>query len=105
MDIIYHITTSSEWAAGQEKGSYEATSLKEEGFIHCSHYEQLNGVLLRYFAGKTDLVKLHIDTKKLKSQLIFEWSPSLADTFPHIYGPINIDAVIKVEEIKDYYAQ
>lgn len=99
MDIIYHITTSDEWKQGQEKGSYEAASLKEEGFIHCSQQEQIPEVLVRFFAGKTDLVKLHIDPKKLKSQLIYEWSPSLTQTFPHIYGPINTDAVIKVEEI------
>lgn len=100
MDIIYHITTSDEWKAGQEKGEYESTSLKEEGFIHCSQQEQLPGVLIRYFAGKTNLVKLSIDPKKLKSRLIYEWSPSLADTFPHIYGPINTDAVISAESIQ-----
>jgi uncharacterized protein (DUF952 family) len=99
MDIIYHITTSAEWQAAQEKGQYESASLKEEGFIHSSQEGQLAGVLIRYFAGKTGLVKLSIDPKKLKSRLIYEWSPSLADTFPHIYGPINTDAVVKAEEV------
>jgi uncharacterized protein (DUF952 family) len=99
MDIIYHITTAAEWKAGQEKGEYESASLKEEGFIHCSQEAQLAGVLERYFTGKADLVKLSIDPKKLKSRLIFEWSPSLADTFPHIYGPINTDAVISAEKL------
>jgi uncharacterized protein (DUF952 family) len=99
MDIIYHITTSDEWKAGQQNGSYEAVSLKEEGFIHCSQEGQIAGVLERFFFDKTGLVKLHIDPAKLKSRLIYEWSPSLAQTFPHIYGPINTDAVIKVEEI------
>jgi uncharacterized protein (DUF952 family) len=99
MDLIYHITTSAEWNAALQQGSYEAFSLKEEGFIHCSQEEQLPGVLERYFAGKKDLVKLTIDIGKLKSQLIYEWSPSLAQTFPHIYGPINTDAVIKTEPI------
>jgi|SRR5688572_3708513 uncharacterized protein (DUF952 family) len=100
MDIIYHITTSDEWKAGQEKGAYESASLKEEGFIHCSQQEQIAGVFERYFAGKTNLVKLSIDPKKLKSRLIYEWSPSLEQTFPHIYGPINTDAVINVESIQ-----
>lgn len=99
MPVIYHITTTAEWEAAKQKGSYEAVSLKEEGFIHCSQEGQVQGVLLRYFAGKKDLVLLSIATEKLKSQLIYEWSPSLADTFPHIYGPINVDAVTKVESI------
>src|SRR5690349_12330363 len=100
MDIIYHITTADEWKTGQEKCEYEAVSLKEEGFIHCSQQEQLPGVLVRYFAGQTNLVKLAIDPKKLKSRLIYEWSPTLTDTFPHVYGPINTDAVISAESIQ-----
>jgi uncharacterized protein (DUF952 family) len=99
MAIIYHITSKPEWENAKKNGGYEAASLKEEGFIHCSQPGQVAGVLERYFKGKADLVKLEIDTDKLKSQLIYEWSPSIADTFPHIYGPINVDAVIGVEEV------
>lgn len=96
MPIIYHVTTANEWNAAKEKGQYESLSLKEEGFIHCSLETQVPGVLQRYFAGKTGLVKLVIDTDKLRSQLIYDWSTSNEDTYPHIYGPINTDAVIEV---------
>ena len=99
MAIIYHITTAPEWEAAHTNGLYASASLKEEGFIHCSQAEQIPGVLDRYFKGKTNLVKLSIDTEKLSSRLIYEWSPSVADTFPHIYGPININAVVVVENI------
>src|SRR5687767_9726538 len=96
MPIIYHVTTAAEWNAAKQKGSYEAASLKEEGFIHCSQEQQVAGVLQRYFAGKTGLVKLVIDTDKLTSRFVFDWSPSARDTFPHVYGPINPGAVIDV---------
>ena len=96
MPIIYHVTTTEDWNAAKQKGSYEHASLKDEGFIHCSQDHQVDGVLERYFAGKTDLVKLVIDTDKLSSKFVFDWSPSLTDTFPHVYGPINMDAVIDV---------
>lgn len=99
MATIYHITTQAEWEAASHTGTYESSSLKEEGFIHCSQAEQIAGVLERYFEGKTNLVKLVIDTDKLTSRFIYEWSPSTADTFPHIYGPINTDAVIGVEQV------
>ncbi len=100
MPIIYHVTTASEWKAAQQKGAYESPSLAKEGFIHCSQDEQqVAGVLSRYFAGKTDLVKLVIDTDKLKSQFIYEWSPSTTDTFPHVYGPVNMEEVIDVAKI------
>ena len=96
MPIIYHVTTTGDWNAAKQKGYYEHPSLKDEGFIHCSQDHQVAGVLERYFAGKTGLVKLVIDTGKLTSKFVFDWSPSLADTFPHVYGPINTDAVIDV---------
>ncbi|RYF88225.1 MAG: DUF952 domain-containing protein [Chitinophagaceae bacterium] len=96
MPIIYHVTPASEWNKAKEKGFYDTPSLNEEGFIHCSQEQQIAGVLQRYFADQTGLVKLVIDTDKLKSRFVFDWSPSVHDTFPHIYGPINIDAVIDV---------
>ena len=96
MPIIYHVTTMENWNAAKQKGYYEHLSLKAEGFIHCSQDHQVAGVLERYFAGQTDLVKLVIDTDKLTSKFVFDWSPSTADTFPHVYGPINSDAVVDV---------
>jgi uncharacterized protein (DUF952 family) len=96
MPIIYHVTTASDWEAANQKGFYEHPSLFAEGFIHCSQENQVAGVLERYFTGKTDLIKLVIDTEKLTSKFVFDWSPSTQDTFPHVYGPINTDAVIDV---------
>jgi uncharacterized protein (DUF952 family) len=97
MAVIYHISTQPEWDAALQAGSYTTPSLQDEGFIHCCEKQQINGVLGRYFKGKTGLVFLSIDTEKLQSRLVYEWSPAGQDTFPHIYGPINTDAVIKVE--------
>ena len=96
MPIIYHVTTAAEWKSAQEKGFYEAASLKTEGFIHCSEQHQVAGVLERYFKDKNGLVKLVIDTSKLSSRYVQEWSPSTRDTFPHIYGPVNTGAVIDI---------
>jgi len=97
MATIYHVTTAAAWDEAREKGRYESPSLAAEGFIHCStDGQQVKGVLERYFGGKTGLVKLVIDTEKLTSPFIYEWSPSTADTFPHVYGPINLDAVTDV---------
>lgn len=96
MPIIYHVTKTADWNAAKQKGYYEHSSLNDEGFIHCSQDHQVKGVLERYFAGQKDLIKMVIDTDKLSSKFVFDWSPSTADTFPHVYGPINIDAVIDV---------
>jgi uncharacterized protein (DUF952 family) len=40
-----------------------------------------------------------IDSDKLSNRFVFEWSPSTADTFPHVYGPIDLEAVIDVVKI------
>lgn len=96
MPIVYHVTTKADWGKARQQGFYLAPSLADEGFIHCSQEHQVAGVLERYFEGQTDLVKLVIDTDKLTSKFVFDWSPSMADTFPHIYGPVNQDAVVDV---------
>jgi uncharacterized protein (DUF952 family) len=96
MPIIYHVTTAADWKTALANGFYNHSSLAAEGFIHCSQEHQVAGVIERYFAGKTDLVKLVIDTDKLTSKFVFDWSPSTADTFPHVYGTINTDAVVDV---------
>lgn len=100
MAIIYHVTTRGEWEAAQQSGRYEAPSLTSEGFIHCSEASQVEGVLQRYFSDKTDLVMLTIDTKKLTSRLQYDLAPSINEEFPHVYGPINTDAVVLVEPTK-----
>jgi len=103
MPIIYHVTTAEEWNAAKKKASlsdgeglFASSSLAIEGFIHCSQDHQVAGVLQKYFDQKTGLIKLVIDTEKLTSRFVFEWSPSAQDTFPHIYGPINMDAVTDI---------
>jgi uncharacterized protein (DUF952 family) len=99
MAFIYHITTKQEWHSAKEKGFVSAPSLETEGFIHCSHDQQVKGVLERYYRGRTDILKLVIDPQKLTSELKYELAPSINENFPHIYGPINRDAIISVEEV------
>lgn len=99
MPFIYHVTTWQEWNAAREKGYYTAPSLEAEGFIHCSEEQQVNGVLKRYFSGKKDLVKLMIETSRLTSGFKYEPAPSVNESFPHVYGPINLDAVADVQVI------
>jgi uncharacterized protein (DUF952 family) len=101
MPVIYHITTKNDWDAAQERGSYIAPSLATEGFIHCSEEQQVKGVLERYYKGKTNLVKLVIDTSELQAQLKYELAPSVNQNFPHIYGPINLDAIVATEIIEN----
>ena len=94
--MIYHVVNISNWEKALELGYYEAPSLATEGFIHCSKKEQVEGVINRYYAGHTDLLILYIDEGKLEAVHIFELAPSVNEEFPHVYGRINLDAVVDV---------
>lgn len=97
--MIYHITTKQLWQKAIEQGHYEAESLQTEGFIHTSKEEQVEGVLERYYKHQTDLIKLHIDESKIAAPLKYELAPSVNEEFPHIYGALNLDAVVEAEAI------
>lgn len=98
MSVIYHITTKNWWQRWAEFDYYESPTFEQETFIHLSTAEQVLGVLNRYYNGQISLLKLHIDTAKLKAELKYEQATS-DDFFPHLYGSLNKDAVLVVEEI------
>jgi uncharacterized protein (DUF952 family) len=95
-DYIYHVTAQQKWEEAQVKGEFIADSLAIEGFIHCSVEGQVAGVLDRYYKGQTGLVKLKIEKAKVERPLIFELASSINEVFPHIHGPINLDAIVEV---------
>lgn len=92
--MIYHVVTAANWKAALAQGYYEADSLATEGFIHASKESQVKGVLERYYQNQTNLLLLHIDETKLTTELKYELAPSVNEAFPHIFGRLNIDAVI-----------
>ncbi len=100
--MIYHVVTNENWQKALAQGFYEHASLKAEGFIHASKEDQVKGVLERYYKHVNDLLLLHIDETKLTAPLKYELAPSINQEFPHIYGPLNIDAVVKTATITQY---
>ena len=95
MTHILHITTPADWQAALEAGLYHAVSLESEGFIHCSIAQQIAATANRFYAGQSDLLLLHIDPQALAAEL--RWEAADGQDFPHIYGPVNLDAVVEVE--------
>jgi uncharacterized protein (DUF952 family) len=96
MSLIYHLTTRAEWEASRTTPEHVADSLAEEGFIHCSQdQEQMLRVANRLFAGQMGLIALAVDIERLTSPLVREPSRS-GEIYPHIYGPLNTDAVVGV---------
>jgi uncharacterized protein (DUF952 family) len=91
---LYHITPLEEWERARATGSYQADSLQSEGFIHCSKREQVLPVANRFYRGRTDLVLLAIDPARLSAPVKYENLEGGEILFPHIYGPLNLEAVI-----------
>jgi len=96
---IYHITSLAEWERAQGTGTYLAQSVEHEGFMHASLHYQTPGVLQRYYAGQTGLVKLCIAVDRLQSPLHYELAPSVGQYFPHVYGAVPVAAVVRVEAV------
>ena len=105
---IFHITSREAWNVAQHQGQYSAPSLMSEGFIHCSTRTQVLPVAEKFYKGQTGLMLLVIDSTRLSSGLKWEApfdgvplpGASASETFPHIYGPINLDAVVQVLDLE-----
>jgi len=105
--MIFHITSRTAWDEAQKRGDYRAESLTTEDFIHCSTLSQVLPVADNFYKGQSGLVLLVIESTLLSSAL--KWEPPSGgtlppgvpkgDRFPHIYGPINLDAVVKVVDL------
>jgi uncharacterized protein (DUF952 family) len=97
---LFHLTNRECWEAALRSGSYETStvgvSLQEEGFIHCSLGHQVRGVADRYLADATELTLLVIDETKVGAPIRYESGGPGSEAFPHIYGPLPVDAVSDV---------
>ena len=96
VNVILHIADRAQWVRGLAVGAYRADSLATQGFIHTSRPHQLLRVANAIFKGRRDLALLYIDPQVVGAEIKDEAPPGSQEAFPHIYGPLNTDAVIKV---------
>ncbi|MFQ3592507.1 MAG: DUF952 domain-containing protein [Gemmataceae bacterium] len=98
MKRIYHLVTPDRWPV-PSGNDYLTDSLASEGFIHCSFADQVEGSANRYYGQASELLLLEIDPQRLNVPLKIEPSGSGA-LFPHLYGPLHADAVIRVHRLQ-----
>ena len=106
MTRIYHVALARDWEAACAGGQYAVSTLgrtlAEEGFIHASRADQWEAVRQRFYAGVAEpLVLLVIDPSRLTAVVRDEPVPGLEETFPHVYGPIDLEAVVDVVPLGD----
>jgi len=96
MKLILHITTRREWETAVSPAAYSPPSLASEGFIHCSTPEQVVYAANEHFSGQSGLLLLCLDEDRLDARVVYEDCYETGTQFPHIYGPINPEALLGV---------
>jgi glutathione S-transferase len=98
--MIYHIAFAADWEQAKEDGAYRLSTkgrtLEEQGFIHGGTAEQVAPVANMIYGSDEGLIVLGIDEARLSSPLRYDEAPGWDQPFPHIYGPLNPDAVVSV---------
>ena len=91
--ITYHMSPIEVWTRQQDAATYTPEAYAEDGFIHCT--DGLDNLLnvgnMFYTADPRDFLVLVLKTDAITSEIRYEDSEN---TFPHIYGPLNTDAVV-----------
>jgi uncharacterized protein (DUF952 family) len=99
VNIILHVTKRERWEEARRDGVYRGDTLGSQGFIHCSTPEQIVKVANALFYAQEGLVLLCINVDRVESEIRYETTGE-GDKYPHIYGPLNVDAVVKTVNFK-----
>lgn len=106
---MLHLTPLSEWADASDP--YAPPTLSSEGFIHCSPDEQTALAVANALPQLRDLdealVALVLDESRLRAEVRWEAASPVpppgtpeGTLFPHVYGPIDHDAVTEVRYVR-----
>ncbi|MEW2044910.1 DUF952 domain-containing protein [Streptomyces sp. NPDC005476] len=106
--MIYHVVPLDDWNAAPDL-PYAPASLAADGYVHCSPDEGTTLAVVNAFyrTGPRPLLALVLDEERLTARC--EWEAAApapppgvrADAlFPHVFGPIDRDAVIRVLEVR-----
>lgn len=87
------------WFEAQQRCDYQTDSLDSEGFIHCSTPEQVVGTANFLFRGQRGLVLLVINSDRVTAPIRYEDAGN-GQLFPHVFGSLNLDAVVGVQEFE-----
>ena len=104
MTFIYHIAAAADWEQAQRDGQYTTSTrgltLAEQGYIHASTAGQVAPVANAFYRGAPDLLLLVIDPERVGPEIRCEAVPGQDLPYPHIYGPLNTDAVVQARPFR-----
>jgi uncharacterized protein (DUF952 family) len=92
--LTWHLVPAAEWAATPADAPYLPAAFPQDGFIHTTHTAaEVAAAGTRYYKDDArPYLAVRIDLRRLTSP----WRYDGDRRFPHIYGPLNRDAVLAV---------
>jgi len=96
--FVYKICTKSELLEAKKENIFVGSKKDlEDGYIHFSGEEQVEGTLKKFYLNQKELILLKVDTLKL-NHLIWEQA-SDGNMFPHLYSSLDLSNVVGEFEI------
>lgn len=100
IEQLIHLAEPGAWA--ERSSDYRPAAFDDDGFIHLCTPEQLAGVIDRYYADRDDLLRVVVRVDRLEAPLVWEDTTGSGMRFPHLYGPLNLSAVLAVAPLADH---
>lgn len=97
--IIVHLINQGEWESSRGEPSLFSTSISQFGFVHCCLPEQVSMVLEKWFTQQDNVIAVEINSDLLDVPLVFENLEGGEEQFPHIYGLVKQNAIVKMYPI------
>ncbi len=108
--MIYHIVLEPDFRASLDGSVYEPASLAHDGFIHCAEEPSVLPVANDYYSDtEAPLLLVEIDPGRLTVEVRYEDAAPIAGggsshlasaaRFPHVYGPIGLEAITRIGEL------
>lgn len=95
MSITFHLVAGEYFRDCDSDAPYTPESFADEGFIHCTDGElNVAETANRYYKDDRRMyIALAIETDEVEAEIKYEDAGRI---YPHIYGPLNRDAIVKV---------
>lgn len=104
---LYHLALAEEWREARQRGVYSRStrgrSLAEVGFVHACWSHQVEPTWRRFYGDAPELRLLVIDPARLEAAGVAvreEPAPGSGERFPHLFGPVPIEAVLLAERFE-----
>jgi uncharacterized protein (DUF952 family)/lysophospholipase L1-like esterase len=94
---LFHIVAPADWPVD---GEYQPPSLAEQGFVHLSFVDQVEGVANAIYLDAPELVVVELDPTELGVEVRVEDSYGEGVAFPHAYGPVPVSAAVAVHPLR-----